>query len=322
MKKLMVLLFAMLSFSAFSSDAKKVFLNDTYWKKKIPSWKEYKLKAGNTFITSPACSQAAASVIGGLTAERAAIKGKKPKHAYNIISPIFNYLKSGYIYYTKQRGYEKYNQLIEEASVVIAGKDHVVKTKKFDHFAKKVMKKAVEDTVKMKSVELTANGTYRYIPNGQNKEVKLKKVNRLHIATNLLMGDAAGYFCSFDVLRMADKSLNFNKVKILKKSALVGLFQTGPMKSRKFMASAKKFEELRLYVNYLKEKKEITTSGAGYAQHWKKVTFKKQDKLRKGYEKQIKVILMEADDKLIASQFNKLIDKMSEDHWKKDLDDY
>ena len=50
----------------------------------------------------------------------------------------------------------------------------------------------------------TSGGTF-----GKSKEVKLKKVNRLHIATNLLMGDAAGYFCSFDVLRMADKSLNF-----------------------------------------------------------------------------------------------------------------
>ena len=321
MTKLIVLFLAVLSFNAYS-DSKKVFLNDTYWKKKIPSWKEYKLKAGNTFITSPACSYAATGMINGLTAERAAIKGKKPKNAYNIISPIFNYLKSGFIYYTKQRGYEKYNQLIEEASVVIAGKDHVVKTKKFDHFAKKVMKKAVEDTVKMKSVELTANGTYRYIPNGQNKEVKLKKVNRLHIATNLLLGDAAGYFCSFDFLVMKDKSPRFNSVKILKKSALVGLFQTGPMKSRKFMASAKKFAELRLYVNFLKEKKEISTSAAGYAQHWKKVSLKKQNKLRKGYEKKIKVILMEAEDELIATQFNKLIDKMSEDHWKKDLDDY
>ena len=88
------------------------------------------------------------------------------------------------------------------------------------------------------------------------------------------------------------------------------------------MAAAKKFEELRLYVNFLKEKKEISTSAAGYAQHWRRVASKKQDKLRKGYEKKMKVILMEAEDELIASQFNKLLEKVSDDHWKKDLDEY
>ena len=31
---------------------------------------------------------------------------------------------------------------------------------------------------------------------------------------------------------------------------------------------------------------------------------------------------MEAEDELVARQFNKLIDTMSADHWKKDLDDY
>ncbi|MDC0254740.1 hypothetical protein OAK75_07575 [Bacteriovoracales bacterium] len=319
--KILFIFLAVLSFNAYS-DATKVFINDTYWKKKIPNWKEYKIKAGSKTFNSPACSTVANGMIQGLTAERAAIKGKKAKHWYNVVSPIFNYIKSGFIYYTKQRGFEKYKELVEEASVVIAGKDHIVKTKRFDHFAKKVMKKGLEDTVKLKSVELTSNGTYRYIPNGQNKEITLKKSNRLHIASNLLLGDAAGFFCTFDFLRMSDNSVRFNKVKILKKNALVGIFQTGPMKSRKFMAAAKKFEELRLYVNFLKEKKEISTSAAGYAQHWRRVASKKQDKLRKGYEKKMKVILMEAEDELIASQFNKLLEKVSDDHWKKDLDEY
>ena len=52
------------------------------------------------------------------------------------------------------------------------------------------------------------------------------------------------------------------------------------------------------------------------------MALKKQNKLRQGYEKKLKVILMEAEDKLIARQFNKLIDTMSDDHWKKDLDEY
>ena len=54
----------------------------------------------------------------------------------------------------------------------------------------------------------------------------------------------------------------------------------------------------------------------------KKLALKKQDKIRRGYEKKLKVILMEAEDELVARQFNKLIDTMSADHWKKDLDEY
>ena len=55
----------------------------------------------------------------------------------------------------------------------------------------------------------------------------------------------------------------------------MALFHTGPMKSRKFFAVAKKFKELRLYTQFLKEKKAVTTSAAGYAQHWKKAGLKK-----------------------------------------------
>ena len=116
--------------------------------------------------------------------------------------------------------------------------------------------------------------------------------------------------------------LFYNHVKILKKSALVALFHSGPMKSRKFFAAAKKFEELRLYTKYLKERKKITTGPAGYARHWKTIAMKKQNKIRQGYEKKLKVILMEAEDKLMATQFNKLIDNLDANHWKKDLEDY
>ena len=38
MKTLFVIFLATLSLNAFS-DATKVFINDTYWKKKIPNWK-------------------------------------------------------------------------------------------------------------------------------------------------------------------------------------------------------------------------------------------------------------------------------------------
>ena len=90
--KILLIFLAVLSFNAYS-DATKVFINDTYWKKKIPTWKEYKIKAGSKTFNSPACSSVANGMIQGLTAERAAIKDQKAKHWYNVVSPIFNYIK-------------------------------------------------------------------------------------------------------------------------------------------------------------------------------------------------------------------------------------
>jgi len=320
LKVFLTMLLLTFSFTSFSQ-ATKVFINDTYWKKKIPNWKDYYMESqGSKKVAQPSCTDAAEGMIKGYTAERNALKAKKAKW-YNIISPLVNYAKSGFIYYTKQRGFEKYKKLIEEASVVVSGKDHVIKTKSFDHFAKKVLKKAVQDSVTLKNYKLNNKGSYTVIPNSQNKDVKLKKTNKLLVATNLLLGDASGYFCSFDV-GVSDKEKVYNNVFILKKSAVVALFHSGPMKSRKFFAAAKKFEELRLYTKYLKERKKITTGPAGYAKHWKTIAMKKQNKLRQGYEKKLKVILMEADDKLMATQFNKLIDNLDANHWKKDLEDY
>ena len=166
----------------------KSFYQRYLLEKKIPNWKEYQLRSpDNKTFKQPSCADAAGAMINGYTVEKANIKGKKPKHWYNIVTPIMNYIKSGYIYYTKQRGFEKYKELIEQASVV-AGKDHVIKVKRFDEFAKKVLKKAVEDTVKLKSYELTKDGNYKVIPNSQNKDVPLKKVNRLHMPPTFFLG--------------------------------------------------------------------------------------------------------------------------------------
>ena len=135
MKTLLFIFTFVVSFNAFSSDAKKVFINDTYWKKKIPNWKEYQLRSpDNKTFKQPSCTDAANAMIDGFTVERANLKGQKPKHWYNIVTPIMNYIKSGFIYYTKQRGFEKYKELLEQASVVVAGKDHVIKVKRFDFY--------------------------------------------------------------------------------------------------------------------------------------------------------------------------------------------
>ncbi len=299
---------------------RKLVINDTEWKVKIPKWKDYYIESpdGKMVFKQPSCSAAADGIIGQLTERRNKLKATGRKYFFTVVSPIVQYSRSAYIYYSQQKGYEKYNQLLQEAKVVLSGKEHLHRTKLFDKLAQEVMSKDIKDSVTMKSYRMDSRGNYKVVPHSNVKRVKIRKVDRLLIAENLLKGDASSYFCSYDLDKAGNGEELFSKVKILKIKALAALFYSGPMKSRKFFAVAKKFNELNQYVRYMNEKKKVTSDPAGYFAHWKKEMQRSQAKKRRGYEKRIKVILIEAEDDLISTQFNKLIDTFNKDHWKKE----
>jgi len=296
-------------------------INDTEWKVKIPKWKDYYIESpdGNMVFKQPSCSAAAAGMVGQLTHHRDKLKATGRKYFFTVVSPIVQYSRSAYIYYRKQRGYEKYIQLLYEAKVVLSGKEHLHKTKLFDKLAKTVLSQNIQDSVTMKSYRMDKRGNYKVVPHSNVNRVSIRKVDRLLIAENLLKGDAASYFCSYDLEKAKDTNQEFfSNVKILKTKALAALFYSGPMKSRKFFAAAKKFNELNQYVRYMKQRKKVTSDPSGYFAHWKKEMERSQAKKRRGYEKRIKVILIEAENDLISTQFNKMIKTFNSDHWKKE----
>lgn len=299
---------------------KKLVINDTEWKVKIPKWKDYFIESpdGSMVFKQPSCSAAANGMIRQLTERRNELKATGRKYFYTIVSPIVEYSRSAYIYYTEQRGFEQYIQLLEEAKSVFVGKDYLIKTKLFDELAQEILSKDIKDSVTMKSYTMDAQGNFKVDPNSQTKRVEIRKVDRLLIAENLITADAASYFCSYNLGKAADGEELFSDVKLLKIKAIAALYYSGPLKSGQFFAAVKKFDELNQYVRYMKEKKKVTSDPAGYFAHWKAEMERNQGAKRRGYEKQIKVILIEAQDNLISSQFNKLIDTLSSDHWKKE----
>ena len=206
--------FPLISFS--QPQGRKLVINDSEWKVKIPQWKDYYIESpeGGIAFKQPSCSQAADGMINQLTERRDELKATGKKYFYTIVSPIVQYSRSAYIYYTEQRGFEKYNQLLEEAKVVLTGKEYLIKTNLFDELAQEVLKKDIKDSVTLKSYTRDSQGNFKLVPDSPTKKVEIRKMDRIFIAENLLKADAAAFFCSYDLGRAENGEQIFSNVKL------------------------------------------------------------------------------------------------------------